>query len=248
MKYLKMAFGLALVAGLMSVVASPAMAVPRWVHCVKSETGKYSNGLCNAAGSGWETKELVGTSEVTSSGELELEDTNATLGAVAVKCKGENIGWVANLATGAGEDGVTSITNLSCTRVVDGQCTKLVRVVPRNLPWGSRLVEKGTEVRDELISGPKKEEGNGEPGWAVTCETPLGEVTDTCERSGSTQNVRANRTTGKTEFIFDKITEEKKERAKCSVGGAETGRVTGTILGQLRSGNALWVLAPNLGT
>ena len=29
MRYLKMAFGLALVTGMMSVVASPAMAVPR---------------------------------------------------------------------------------------------------------------------------------------------------------------------------------------------------------------------------
>jgi hypothetical protein len=248
MKYLKMAFGLALLVGVMSVVASPAMAVPRWVHCVKSETGKYSTGLCNAAGSGWETKELVGTSEVTSSGTLKLEDTGATGGAVEVECTGENTGWVANLTTGAGEDGTTSITNLKCVRVVDGECEKVVEVKPRNLPWGSRLVEKGTEVRDELISGPKKEEGNGEPGWAVTCETILGNVTDTCERSGGTQNVRANRTTGKTEFLFDAISEEKKERATCSQGGKEAGRVGGTILEQLRSGNALWVLAPNLNT
>jgi len=246
MKHLKIAFGLVLAAGLMAVVASPAMAVPRWVHCVKSETGKYSNGLCNAAGSGWETKELVGTSEVTSSGELELEDTKATGGAVAVKCKGEDTGWVANLTTGAGEDGTATVTNVTCTRVIDGLCEAVVEVKARNLPWGTRLVENKSEVRDELVSGNHNEIGNGEPGWSVTCKTILGNVTDTCELSGTTQNVRANRATGKTEFVFDKITEEKK--AKCSQGGAGTGRVTGTISEELRSGNALWVLAPNLGT
>ena len=245
MKYLKMAFGLALVAGLMSVVASPAMAVPRWVHCVKSETGKYSNGLCNAAGSGWETKELVGTSEVTSSGELELEDSKATGGAVDVKCPGTSLGWVANLTNGtAGEDGTLSINVIetSCTFIKKGACEKLEKVEARNLPWGTRLVESGSEVRDELISGSS----SGAPGWSVKCKTIIGSVTDECTVSGGTQNVRANRATGKTEFIFDKKTEE--DPATCTQGGAKSGFVRGTVLGQLRSGNALWILAPNLGT
>ena len=245
MKYLKMAFGLALVAGVMSVVASPAMAVPRWVHCVKSTTGKYSNGLCNEAGSGWETTEVIGTSEVTSSGELELEDTKATGGAVDVMCPGTSLGWVANLTNGtAGEDGTFSInvTEASCTFIKKGACEKLEEVEARNLPWGTRLVESGSEVRDELISGSS----SGAPGWSVKCKTIIGSVTDTCTLSGSTQNVRANRTTGKTEFIFDAITHEKK--ATCSQGGEKAGNVTGTIFGQLRSGNALWILAPNLKT
>ena len=77
MKYLKMAFGLVLVAGLMAVVASPAMAVPRWVHCV---VGKGWMAGLRENREGWETKELVGTSEVTSSGELELEDTGCWCG------------------------------------------------------------------------------------------------------------------------------------------------------------------------
>ena len=245
MKYLKIAFGLALVAGLMSVVASPAMAVPRWVHCVKSETGKYSNGLCNAAGTGWETKELVGTSEVTSSGSLELEDSKATGGAVDVKCPGTNLGWVANLANGtAGEDGVSSINvvSASCTFVKKGACEKIEEVKAVNLPWGTRLVESGGEVRDELISGSSA----GPPGWAVKCKTLLGSITDTCTRSGTTQDVRTNRATGKTEFEFETITHGLP--AECSQGGAGAGFVTGTIFQQLRSGNALWVLAPNLGT
>ena len=245
MKYLKMAFGLAVVAGLMSVVASPAVAVPRWVHCVKSEKGKFSDGTCSKSGTGWETKELVGTSEITSSGELEAEDTKATGGAVAAQCTGSNTGWAANptTTTEPGEDGIATITNIKCKFVKEGLCRKLTSVEPRNLPWGTRLVEKGTEVRDEIISG----NASGAPGWKVICENLLGGITeDTCELSGVSVNVITNRATGKIEIIFDKITEMKK--AKCTVGGAEAGNVRGTLLALLRSGNALWILAPNLGT
>jgi hypothetical protein len=244
MKHLKIAFGLVVVAGLMAVVASPAMAVPRWVHCVKSERGTFANGLCNSSGTGWETKELAGTSEVTSTGELELEDKNATGGAVAVKCEGTDTGWVANLTTGPGEDGETSVVTTSeCKLVKAGQCKKPVEVKAINLPWGSRLKEVGKEVRDELVTGAANKEA---PGWSVTCETLIGKVTDKCTRSGSTQNVRPNRATGSTEFVFDETSNT--PRATCSQGGNEAGRVEGTVISKLVSGNALWVLAPNLGT
>ncbi len=243
MKHLKIALGLTLAVGLTAAIASPAMATPRLVHCVKVEKGKWLNNNCTEAGAGtWETKELAGTSEVTSSGELELEDTGT---GVAIRCSGEGTGWVANLTTGASKGGVTSITNAKC-KVIAGSstCEELKKIEARNLPWGGRLVESGSEVRDELISG----NSSGAPGWAIECKTVIGTVTDICTRSGSTQNVRANRTNGKTEAIFDKISEEKKERANCTTGGAETGRVSGTILGQLRGLTAFWILAPNLKT
>jgi len=256
MRYLKMAFGLAVVAGLMAVVASPAMAVPRWVHCVKSATGKYNSGLCTTAGTGWETKAITETSEVTvSTSGLELEDTKATGGATAVTCTGTGTGWVVNLTTESipGEDGIATINEASikCKFVggKHGSCEEAVEphARPRNLPWGTKLKEEGKEVRDELVSGPKKQEGEGQPGWAVECQVGgILKVTDRCEASGRTVNVIANRKTGETEFIFDLKSNEPK--ATCSVGGKEAGRVEGTISSSLRSGNALWVLAPNLNT
>jgi hypothetical protein len=246
MRYLKIAFGLVMVAGLMAVVASPAMATPRWVHCVKSETGKYSNGLCNAAGSGWETKELVGTSEVTSSGELELEDQKSPDEGTSVKCTGRNTGWVANLASTSepGEGGISTVISTGCVFVHAGACETgtTPTAEPRNLPWGLKLEERGSEVRAKIVSGNSA----GAPGWAVKCKAIVN-ITDTCEVTGNTVNVVANRTTGKTEFVFDARTKEE-PMAKCSIGGAEAGLVKGTILSQLRSGNALWVLAPNLKT
>jgi hypothetical protein len=132
----------------MAVVASPAMAVPRWVHCVKSERGTFANGLCNSSGTGWETKELVGTSEVTSTGELELEDSGATGGAVAVKCSGTDTGWVANLTTGPGEDGETTVTAVTCKIVKASQCKELKEVKAVNLHGvpDSRKKEKKSEM------------------------------------------------------------------------------------------------------
>lgn len=253
MKRLKIAFGLAVVAGLMAIVAAPAMATPRWVHCVKSETGKWMPGTCVEKGTGWETKELEGTSEVTSSGTLELEDQKATGGATAIKCTGNNTGWVANLATKTepGQDGIATITNIKCTFVKPGSCeeSKGVNVKPRNLPWGTKLEESGKEVRDDLLAGKNKEIGEGFPGWSVECTVGgILKITDTCEHNDTSVNTINQRTTGKTEFVFDEKTNEKANLATCTVGGKESGAVRGDILSQLRSGNALWILAPNLGT
>ncbi len=252
MKYLKIAFGLALVAGLMAVAASPAMATARWVTCVKG-SGIYTSNTCATVGAGgWETKELAGTSTVTSSGELELEDSKATGGATAIKCKGTGTGWVANLSTGNGEDGVTTIKATSCAFVSGkvGSCeeSKGVTAVARNLPWGTRLVETNNEVRDEIISGGKTQEGSGEPGWAVEC-TVAGvlKISDRCEHSGNTVSTTANRSTGEVEEKFDTTT-EKETMATCSVGGAGAGLVHGTLTNKLSSGAALWVLAPILKT
>jgi hypothetical protein len=252
MTYLKMALGLALAAGLMAVVASPAMAVPRWVHCVKVTTGQWEDPNCSKKGSTnvYETQAITATSEVTSSGTLKLEDTATK---VKLTCTGSNRGWVVNLTTGAGEDGIIEIAASGCkTQEGSAECTEPL-FEARNLPWGTRLVEgkrakEGTkeevgpeEVRDELISGPKKQEGEGEPGWAVRCTVGgIIKVTDRCEKSGTSQNARNNRETGATEFVFSK------EPAKCSFAGGETGKAEGTVISKLRALTALWVLAPNL--
>lgn len=251
MKYLKIAFGLALVASLMAITASSAMATARWVTCEKG-SGKYESNLCMKEGpGGWETKAFVGTSTVTASGTLELEDQKATGGAVNIKCTGSGTGWVANLSSGNGEDGVATITASSCTFNKNGSCEagKPVTAKARNLPWGSRLVEVAAkeEVRDELVSGPKKEIGNGEPGWSVECTVGgILKITDTCEIQGATVNTVALRSTGALEEVFDAISEETK--ATCSVGGAKAGVVKGNITNKLSSGHALWILAPSLKT
>jgi hypothetical protein len=249
MKHLKIAFGLVMVAGLMAVVASPAMAEgPRWVHCVKvaPNTGHWLTNKCTTAGTGeWETKAVTETSEVTSSTVpgskgLELEDVKA---GTAITCVGNGTGTVGP----NGADSVKTITATGCEFVAGklGSCEAAVKPIakPRNLGWSSRIEErentktKVIELRDivtSLIAGKA-------PGYAVECRVGgVLKVTDVCEGVIST-NARANRAEGTVEQEFDKVSEE--EVGTCSVGGAGQGRVSGNTINRLRLLTALWLLA-----
>lgn len=220
MRIAKMTMMGLLAAAFFAAVATPALATPKWQWCAKA----MAEGECLKIGEGnTESTEIIETDEVTSSGELELEDEKATGGAVAVKCKTSGAGWVDD-PSGAGDDGVSGMSTLSCTLVKAGQCKSLVSVKPRNLPWGSRLAESEKKVRDELVSGPKKEIGNGEPGWTVVCNTILGEVTDTCEGATS-----AKTTDNEVKGVVEAEFEAKSAKATCTLGGAKAGTMRGSL-------------------
>lgn len=240
MKYLKIAFGLVFVAGLMAVTASTAMAgPPKYVHCVKGN-GWMSG--CKAVGSGWETKSLTGTetSEVTSSGTLELEDDKQ---GVTITCTGTNKGWVGANGTGA----ITSITATSCSFVAKkhGECeeSKGVKANALHLPWNTKLEERnGTEVRSTLENS-----GKGEPGWNVECTVGgIFKIQNEC--TGKTTTGMHNNFGGSEALIeatFDERTKEE-PMAKCSIDGGEAvGLVRGTITFKLASPNTSggWILA-----
>jgi hypothetical protein len=249
MRPLQLALGLVVMAGLVAILASPAMSAPRTVVCVErtAKTGKWENSLCTkgAKEGDWETNELVGTGAVTGSGTVELEDAKEE---TALKCSGSGSGWVANPSNRSepSEGGLTTVKATSCT-TLKGTCEKPnARAI--NLPWGGRLVERGSEVRGESVSGPKKEEGKGEPGWAVECTVDgIIKVTDTCEHQGNTGTGRANRENGSVEAEADERTKEE-TMGTCSVGGegAQLGR--GLITSKMVSGTALWLLAAALKT
>jgi hypothetical protein len=252
MKHLKIVFGLVVLAGLMAVSAMPAMAaVPRWVECVGGG-GAWPNADC-VKGSGnneWGTKELEGTSEVTSSGTLTLADTKAPGGIVEVECKGRDLGWVANLknTAEAGEDGTFAITSIECVFVPgkNGSCgaTSGVKANPVHLPWGTKLAEKNGEVRDEIIAGT-----GGNPGWNVECLFDgVFQVSDVCEAEiHNTTAARANRAELTVEFLFDETTLNE-QKAKCSLSKENSGTVQGKLSIKLRTLHALWILAPALKT
>jgi hypothetical protein len=247
MKRLKIALGPAIAAGLMAVVASPAMALPRWVHCVKDPTGSYHDSDCRvpaSEGTGdWETKELVGTSEVTSSGELTLEDSEATGGPVDVVCKVRGTGWVANLSSGSGETIFHTMASIGCKFGSHGECEESAgaTATPRNLPWAGRLEERVGEVRDEIVSGGRKEEGNGEPGWSVQCRVAkVFEIEDTCELQGDTTYERPDRVDGTIESEFDGVTLTE-TMPKCTLSKKNSGLVLGIISSKLRQLTGLWI-------
>jgi len=249
MKHLKIAFGLVVMAGLMAIVTSSAMAAPVvLVHCVKVKpnTGHWRDADCLNAGAGeWETIAVTETSEITSSTVpgskgLELEDKKA---GTAITCVGTGTGTVGANAS----DSVKTIKATGCEFVAGklGSCEAAVKpiAIARNLGWSSRFEErentetKVIELRDivtSLISGKA-------PGYAVECRVGgILKVTDVCEGVIST-NARANRAEGTIEQEFDKVSEG--ELGTCSVGGAGQGRVSGTTINRLRLQTALWLLA-----
>jgi hypothetical protein len=253
MKHLKMAFGLVVLAGLMAIAASPAMALsPRWVTCVKKASSGFKNSLCTEAGAGeWATQEISETVEVTSSSPtgLELEDSKATGGATVIKCVGSGIGTVGK----EGQDSVRKIEATNCEFVKAGSCETSVKPIAHavNLPWSTRLEERVntensvTEVRDLVRSLTTKP-----PGWDVECEVAgIFKISDTWE-GGTSTSAESNRSTGATIGKFDKVSAQ--ESATCSVGGANAGFVRGTVESKLRTSSGelrpLWVLASILGT
>jgi hypothetical protein len=241
MKYLKIAFGLVVVAGMMAIATSSAMAKgPIWVSCLFRgvPNGQWEDAQCTKANpkGAWETSEITKTVEVTSSSTgLELEDSSAGGAKTVVKCSGTDVGTVGV----NGSDSTTEIhVNEPCTVVTEGNCKTLEKVRPVNLPWATQLEESGGELRDavtSLVAGKS-------PGWAVTCNTLLGKMTDTCEANTST-TVKANRSEGSVEGKFLRTS----PAATCSLSKAATGHVEGPVVTKLRMSNgellAFWPLS-----
>jgi len=249
MKHLKIAFGLVVVAGLMAVVAAPAMAEgPIWVTCTKVAKGKWLDSACTKAGAGeWETKAVTETVEVTSSSTgLLLTDTSTKLGKASVECSGTDEGTIG----AKGSDSVTRITAEKCKKVEEGGCKELLNVKAINLPWSTLLVErenaaKEKEVRDRITSLV----AGANPGWSVECNTLFGIKADKCTGITTTK-VIDNRGTGKVEGEFEKISEE--EPASCTEGNSTSGRVSGKNITSLRNAKgelqSFWLLAEALKT
>jgi hypothetical protein len=244
MKHLKIAFGLVVVAGMMAVATSSAIAAgPIWVTCLpRPGAGHFEDSHCTKAkeNGGWETSELTKTVEVTSSGSLELEDSAATGGKVIIKCTGTDLGTVGS----GGSDSTTAISATGCAIVKKehGSCSETGKLTaePLNLPWSTRLEEKNSgELRDtitSLLSGKN-------PGWNVKCVVGgIFEVADECVGRTSTA-VKANRSEGSVEGEF----EAKSEAASCSLGNSTSGHVRGIVITKLRMSNgellAFWPLS-----
>jgi hypothetical protein len=94
-----------------------------------------------------------------------------------------------------------------------------------NFPWRTEIVLHGTELRDLILA-----EGSGAPGYRVTCINVLGgTTTDTCEEeTGIPGSISVTNVAGGVLGTFDAVT----PRAKCSVGGAKTGKAEGTVLAE----------------
>ncbi len=246
MKFIRIA-GLCLAAMfVMSMVAAgTASAAPHWLVCLPwtNSPTRYATHQCKEASGGgeWEWSELKGTEAVVGVGTtITLRDKNATGGSTAVQCSGTQEGSV-----GPGNfDRVTKVTVKAenCKRVENTLCESVVEVKAVNLPWQTELYETESKIFDRINTVGT---AGKEPGWAVTCKTLLGNKTDTCEAEGTGKEeslLLENKVTKGTEAeLLVLATFAKKNKAKCSEGGAKEGEVEGSVANLLTNGWALQV-------
>ncbi len=158
-------------------------------------------------------------------GSLLLSDLGAPGGGTAITCKGTDKGTV---GPGA-KDEVTEVTATGCTFEKAGSCesSKSVTAKGVHLPWKTELELVSGELRD-MVTGT-----SGEPGWAVECTVGgIFKITDEC--TGLTSTGISN-VSGGVDAVFD----AKTPFAKCSVGGANAGMVSGTDLNENPVGGTL---------
>jgi hypothetical protein len=154
-----------------------------------------------------------------------LSDSKATGGEVKVHCKGFNSGTVGPHALDLVETVTAELLGkndkLPCVFDKTGACEAgtAPTALALNLPWHTKIYLENGKVRDDIVS-----HGAGLPGWAVTCKTILGTITDDCTAPlGSTalENIAG----GGVLALFDSLTPV----ANCTQGGTGAGHVTGDI-------------------
>jgi hypothetical protein len=247
MKHLKIA-GLCLVSMIMmgmALAGSAAAAGPLWLVCLEgSNLTKFSNNQCTTAEpttGKWQSQGLTTTDRATITAfTLTLTDKNTALGVTRVRCDsgGESTGTVGPGAVDVVETAKVANAAENC-RGLEGGCesNKIEKVVGANTPWQDVLFETEKKILSKIEA-----DGNGEPGWAVTCKTVLGSKTDTCTSEGSSKYETAhleNKLSGTVLLVLGTFI--KAHKAKCTEGGAEEGEVEGQFAILLASGNGLSV-------
>ncbi|MGH2853478.1 MAG: hypothetical protein ACRDLF_04710 [Solirubrobacteraceae bacterium] len=234
-------YGLALVV-LCGIGATSALASPIWEQCSEGGSAtKYSSNQCSKAEGGgkWQWNELAGTEKFRGLfSTLTLRDTKTPEKESVIRCtKGVEEGTVGPDNEGLViEKAEVKEASKNCVRL-EGPCKAegVEKVEGVDLPWQQEFSE--TEKKFSTAVEPF---GTGEPGWNVTCKTILGSTSDTCttesaskEEGESLENVL----TGGVSSIIASL--KKLHKAKCSVGGAESGVVEGG--GNLENGKGTGV-------
>jgi hypothetical protein len=171
--------------------------------------------------------------KIHSLGLLLLTDHTAPGGEVVVHCKGFDTGTVGP----NGLDLIESITLellgtkdlILCLFDKVGLCKEgtMPVALALNLPWHTALYLEGTEVRDMIVG-----DGNGNPGWAVTCENVLGGKTvDDCTAPLGSVGHLTNLAGGAGVLgLFD----EKSENANCKIGSETIRNGAGLVRGDIK--------------
>ncbi len=228
MRHLKIA-GLCLVSMFamhMVVSAAASAAGPVWELCETEKASeaktKYTGGQCTTgSGTGkWAWQEVTGTEIVIAHGSLTIKDTKVpVVGTVEITCVG-----MGEILIGPGKFAkILSVSEASCK--AGKGCEEFTDPSePRNLPWQLEAFEEAGKVRGKITDGKSGKEA---PGAEATCKVLGLTDTDECNDETGTALLENKSTAGILLVLAD--LESKSGKAKCSLGGAESGVVEGTV-------------------
>ncbi len=222
----------------MSMALATSASAAHWLQCLNnpaSTTTRYSSSQCSEASSGgeWSWSRIpTSTSEtVELKGTLTLIDTKSPVGETKIRCSGISLGSISSEPTGT----ITSVTVSSCegTKTCEKTGAEAKAV---DLPWKTELEETESKVLIRLLA-----DGNGEPGWKAKCKVAGVGSEDECKsEAGKPELLLAETTrTGAEQLVL--ATFEKKRKAECTKGGAESGEVEGSLAILRESGGGLAV-------
>jgi hypothetical protein len=221
--------------------AAASAAPPAWEQCSEGPATepitKYSEHQCTKAEAPpkgrWQWNELASSENIKIKGSLLLKDTKTAAGVSEVECSGESLGSIGPGKSGRITEVKTSAAQCRQIKV----CENVEGAEAVHTPWSTEVVEEGGKVFDKILSGT-----GGEPGWKVTCKVPiLGSTADECtQKTTEPESVELiNKATGSELLVLG--TFAKKFKAKCTVGGAKSGEVVGSLAILKENGWALRV-------
>ncbi|MGH2854530.1 MAG: hypothetical protein ACRDLF_10130 [Solirubrobacteraceae bacterium] len=246
MKYLKVA-GLCLVSMLVMgmALAGNASAALLWLLCLEgSGLTKYSTNQCTTASSTGKWQSLgiaAGVKDTVRllAFSLRLEDTGA---GTQLECNDVGIpGTMVGVIEGPNKGKITKFELLSPEKegckILKGFLTckagSLTNFKATNLPWNTEIFTTENKSLTRILSG-----GSGEPGWSLTC----GGATDSClsESAAASESAELiNAVTNGILLVASRFESSATSKMKCSVGGANAGKIRGLIAVLLWSGNGL---------
>jgi hypothetical protein len=253
-RFLKIAgFGLAAMLVACAALAGSAAALPLWLVCLETGTEgapptKYTSNQCTKAAEGnrgrWQslglragvndTIRLLGLS-------IRFVDTGMFGGMpLELKC---NLGFKASGAILRPDKLLITLwsienTAINCERLSNELCKKVVEIKGVDLPWESEMREEGGKI----LNFTRKGEGAiGEPGFAITCETFLGNKTDECTTPKGKEEGEEliSGITGGILLVLSRF--EEKSKYNCTEGGTEKGIIGGLLIVLLSNGSGLSV-------
>jgi hypothetical protein len=230
MKHLKIA-GLCLVSLLvMSMAVSSTASAQVWEGCLEGgSTTKYENNKCAKAepNGKFSWQEITNTDNVRGLGlTLRFVDKNAPLGRSEIVCP-DSAEPIEEGTVGPGKfDKILRAKVLkpgNCIRV-SGACKagEVTKVEGIHLPWQTTLSRENSKILDTI-----ENDGNGEPGWRIECNTLAGLQTDECEsvEKKYEKTIMINELTGGVQLVRANF--ENRAEGKCSLGGAKAAELTG---------------------